>query len=281
MIRIGFIDYYLDEWHANNYPALIQEITGGEMKVCCAWAYSEPPAEKNRRSNAQWAADMDIALLPTVESVIENSDCLVVLSPDDPQMHEFLCDAPLRSGKHTYIDKTFAPDKETAQRIFDHADRYGTKCFSSSALRFCTEWEKIDRASIYKLYSEGPGKLEIYSIHQLEPIVALMGSRAKRLMALDNACHPSLLIEFEDGRLAQMHHRSDPGGTFRMTVVNEANKAVHYQIHSDYFRLFVEAMVTFFRTGQVPVSHEQTIDVIALRTAAVEACKMPFQWIAL
>lgn len=26
MKKIGFIDYYLSEWHANNYPAWIKEI---------------------------------------------------------------------------------------------------------------------------------------------------------------------------------------------------------------------------------------------------------------
>ena len=25
MKKIGFIDYYLDEWHANNYPEMIAE----------------------------------------------------------------------------------------------------------------------------------------------------------------------------------------------------------------------------------------------------------------
>jgi len=56
---------------------------------------------------------------------------------------------------------------------------------------------------------------------------------------------------------------------------------VHHQIHSDYFRLFVTAMVEFFRTGEVPVPHQQTVDVIALRTAAIQACQTPFRWIEL
>ena len=25
--KIGFIDYYLDEWHANNYPQFLREAT--------------------------------------------------------------------------------------------------------------------------------------------------------------------------------------------------------------------------------------------------------------
>ena len=27
MKKIGFIDYYLDEWHANNYPRMIAEVS--------------------------------------------------------------------------------------------------------------------------------------------------------------------------------------------------------------------------------------------------------------
>ena len=28
-MKIGFIDYYLDEWHANKYPAWIKEASNG------------------------------------------------------------------------------------------------------------------------------------------------------------------------------------------------------------------------------------------------------------
>lgn len=41
MFRIGLIDYYLDEWHAQNYPRMLrQEIAaqGLDMEVALAWA---------------------------------------------------------------------------------------------------------------------------------------------------------------------------------------------------------------------------------------------------
>ena len=38
MIKIGFIDYYLDEWHANNYPEMLRELSDGECQVICAFA---------------------------------------------------------------------------------------------------------------------------------------------------------------------------------------------------------------------------------------------------
>ena len=30
-MKIGFIDYYLDEWHSNNYPELIAKASGGDL----------------------------------------------------------------------------------------------------------------------------------------------------------------------------------------------------------------------------------------------------------
>ena len=164
MKTIGFVDYYLDEWHANNYPALISKFSNGEYEV--RYAYGKIDHPKGGLTNRQWAEKYNIALLDSIEEVIEKSDYLIVLSPDNPEMHEELCDLPLKSGKLVYVDKTFATDKEAAERIFANADAHGTKCFSSSALRFSDEWKEIDKDAIYKVYSEGPGNLSIYSIFQ-------------------------------------------------------------------------------------------------------------------
>ena len=141
MIKIGFIDYYLDEWHANNYPEMLKELSGGECQVVCAFGLIDPPAELGEKlTNRQWAEKYGIELLSSIEEVVEKSDCLVVLSPDNPEMHEELCDLPLQSGKLCYVDKTFAPDKAAAERIFANAKAHGTKCYSSSALRFSALW---------------------------------------------------------------------------------------------------------------------------------------------
>lgn len=281
MKKIGFIDYFLHEWHADNYPDMIANATNGEYKVCYAYAYTEPPAGCGFKSNAQWAKEHGIELLDSIEEVIEKSDCLVVLSPDNPEMHEELCDLPLKSGKRTYVDKTFAPDKESAIRIFENAKAHGTPCYSTSALRFAAELDEIDTDNIYKIYSEGPASLSVYVIHQIEPIVRLMKSRAKRMMFLGDEAHPSLIIEFADGRYAQLYHRDDADMSFRITTVDKENKAEHHEIKSDYFGRFIKGMIDFFETGVAPVTHEQTIDVIAVRTAAIKAAATPFEWIEL
>ncbi len=194
MKKIGFIDYYLDEWHANNYPKFIDEASKGEYKVC--YAYGKIDSPKGGMTNKEWAEAYQVELLESIEEVIEKSDYLIVLSPDNPEMHGELCELPLQSGKLVYVDKTFAPDKETALRIFANADAHGTKCFSSSALRFSDELKEIDTDKIYKIYSEGPGRIGNYLIHQIEPVIYLMKSRVSRLMFLGDEIHPSMLIEF-------------------------------------------------------------------------------------
>ena len=277
MKKIGFIDYYLDEWHANNYPEFIKKQSGGRYEVCYAYGKIDSPI--GGMTNKEWSEKYGIPLLGSIEEVIEKSDLLIVLSPDNPEMHLELTDLPLKSGKLCYVDKTFAPDKETAIKIFENAEAHGTKCFSSSALRFVTEFKEVNTDKIYKIYSEGPGTYDMYSIHQIEPIMSLMKCRVKRVMALSDKEHPSLIIEFEDGRFVQTYHRVDKNNTFRTTICYEDNKADVFDIKSDYFSLFIDAMIEFFDTGIIPVPKEQTIDVIAVRAAGVKAFETPFTWI--
>ena len=275
MKKIGFIDYFLDEFHANKYVETFKELSGGEFEV--AYAYGMIDVD-GKMTNKEWAEKHNVELLPTIAEVVEKSDCLVVLSPDNPEMHEELCELPMKSGKLTYVDKTFSPDKATAIRIFDLAKKYGTKCFSTSALRYATEWKEIDKSKIERLYSEGSGFFENYAIHQIEPIVMLMDTPAKRVMALGDDKHPSLVIEFEDGRIAQMMHRFSQKCSFQISYIDEEHDCYEYQVKSSYFDLFVKEVVEFFKTGEVPVTHEQTIDVMGILEAGKKALENPFEW---
>ena len=68
MKKIGFIDYYLDEWHANNYPAFIAERSGGKYAVSSAYASIDAP---HGMTNAQWSEKYKIPLKSSIEEVIE------------------------------------------------------------------------------------------------------------------------------------------------------------------------------------------------------------------
>ncbi|MEF3302020.1 hypothetical protein [Paenibacillus sp. GYB003] len=277
MKTIGFIDYFLDEWHAEKYPAWIEEASGGRLKVAYAYGKIDKP---DGLSNSDWCAKKGIKLLPTIEAVIEKSDYLIVLSPDHPEFHEELSELPLRSGKPTYIDKTFAPDRETALRLFEWAQTYGTPMYSSSALRFADEYAALAKDGIETMHCSGPGKFSNYSIHQIEPVVALMGTDIERVMYTGTSRFPTLLIGFADGRQAAVNHFGNP--TPFGAVVNYASgDAKALKIESNFFGSFIRNLVRFFETGEGGVDPAETVAIVTVIEYGLKAAQTPHQWVEL
>ena len=278
MKRIGFIDYYLDEWHANNYPRWIHEATGGGMEVCYGYGLIDAP-KPGRRTNEVWCREMNIERCGSIEEVIEKSDYLVVLSPDNAELHECLCQLPLRSGKPTYVDKTFAPDAEIAQRIFDIANASGTPCYTTSSLRFADSYQALRGKPIDAIASWGPGNLETYSIHQLEPLMMMMGVEARAVLFTPGKDWYNLVIDFVDGRKATVTGMAG-GSPFSMNVATpEGNKVLRVD-SEPFWDHFTQVLVRFFETGEPPVSQQETMAIMRVRTAAVEASRRPGEWIA-
>lgn len=275
--KIGFIDYFLDEWHAEKYPEWIESASGGAMKVTCAYGKIDSPTG---RSNVQWCADKGIQLRSSIEEVIEESDYLIVLSPDHPEFHEELSQLPLRSGKPTYVDKTFAPDRQTAIALFETAREHGTPLYSSSALRFAAEYMETERIGIETICSVGPGRYENYSIHQIEPIVSLMGSDVKRVMYIGTANSPALLIEFGNGRKATVNHFGWEC-PFTLTLNYESGQAKIVKPESNYFGSFISQMLQFFESGEPIVEPAETVAIITIIEYGLKAAETPYQWVEL
>lgn len=278
MKTVGFIDYYLDEFHANNYPQWLSEASNGELQV--KYAYAKIDSPHGGMTTDEWCEKYAIERVNSIEELIEKSDCLNVLSPDNPEMHEELCELPLKSGKRVYVDKTFAETKESAEKIFAIAEANNTPCFSASALRFASEYADIDRSEVTGLVSVGPGALSNYSIHQIEPIVALMGPDAARVRFTGTETYPAADIEYRDGRVAHFsHHGWDC--PFAMTIDLKDGKTKRVDIQSEYFNLFMKEMADFFLGAEPKVSHADTIAVIALREAVIKASEKPGEWVEL
>jgi len=277
MKKIGFIDYYLDEWHAEKYPEWIANASNGEMKVAYAYGIKD---KDNGVSNSQWCEQKGIELLQTIDEVVEKSDYLIVLSPDNPEFHEQLSMLPLRSGKPTYIDKTFAPDREAAIRMFETADKHGTPMYSTSALRFATEYAEAEHQGIDTICSVGPGTFDNYAIHQIEPIVSMMGSEPKRVMYIGTPKAPSLLIGFADGRQATINHFGWEC-PFSMTVNYGSGNAKVLKPESDFFGSFIKNLLAFFESGKPAVDPRETIAIMTIIEYGFKASRNPYQWVEL
>ncbi|MBE6636732.1 MAG: hypothetical protein E7618_02875 [Ruminococcaceae bacterium] len=274
-MKIGFIDYYLDEWHANMYPAWIREASNGEMTV--AYAYAEIASPHTGVTTEAWCQRMGIEQLSSMEELVEKSDAIVVLSPDNCERHEELSQLPLRSGKPVYIDKTFAPDLATAKRILSLAEANGTPCYSTSALRFADEYKNIDTAAITAANFWGPMAFETYSIHQLEPLFMLMKTKAEQVMMMTGENYYLLNIRFADGRVGSISGSFPDGPFAAQLTMRGGNRNIN--VTSDFFHNFIVELVDFFRTKEIKVPHDETLAIMAARSAALEAQEKPFTWI--
>ena len=272
-MKIGFIDYYLDEWHANHYPQWLREASGGEMEVVIAYGMIDSPI--GGRTTQKWCSDMGIAQAESIEEVIQKSDALVVLSPDNCEMHELLCQLPLRSGKPTYVDKTFAPDYETAKRIFDIAEASGTPCYSTSALRYAEEYQGIQ--NVRGIVSVGPNEFETYAIHQIEPIMMLMKAEPARVQYLPGEGWYTMAIAFKDGRYATLAGYAGDI-PFKMDI-KTAEGVEKITVKSDMFCGFMQHLVAFFRDPKQIVPHDETLRIMAVRGAGVKAMANPGEWV--
>lgn len=275
MIKIGFIDYYLDEWHALNYPKFIAQQFGDEFKV--AYAYAEKDKEGGMTTD-EWCKQFDVERCDSIEEVVEKSDCIIVLSPDNPERHLDLCRIPLASGKRVYVDKTFALTKEIAKEIVAIGEANGTPFFSTSALRFSNELADVPRDGICFINSRGPGRFDTYAIHQIEPIVVLMGGEVKRIMSVGSG-YETMVIEFSNGRRAVMSHYDWKGVDFEMIVNYEDGSIYKVSQMTGYFDNFINRLCTFFKTGETFADHDETISVMGIIEAGNKAIQNPGVWI--
>ena len=275
MIKIGFIDYFLDEWHANNYPKFIAQQFGDEFKV--AYAYAEKDKEGGLTTD-EWCEKNGVERCNTIAEVVEKSDYIIVLSPDNPERHLDLCREPLASGKRVYVDKTFALTKDIAKEIVAIGEANNTPFFSTSALRFSNELAEVPREGICFINSRGPGRFDTYAIHQIEPIVVLMGSEVKRIMSVGSG-YETMVIEFSNGRRAVMSHYDWKGIDFEMVVNYEDGSIYKVPQMTGYFDNFINKLCTFFKTGETFADHAETISVMGIIEAGNKALANPGVWV--
>jgi hypothetical protein len=282
MKKIGFIDFFLDEWHANNYPGWVREnsqSTGRDMDVAYAWAKIDAPGGLTTDA---WCKEHLVQRLATIEELVEKSDYLIVLSPDHAEYHEELSRVALQSGKPTYIDKTFSPDLPTGRRIFALAEQCGTPMFSSSALRFAQELgaypdDTVNRETLESVAAFGPGAFGNYAVHQLEMIVSLLGPGAKRVKNLATAHSRLITIDYPDGRRASMQQMADL--PFHLSLQLKSGQGVFVPACSEIFPRLIDAMLAFFETGKPPVPAAETLAIMALLDAGQQALQNEDCWI--
>ena len=272
MKKIGFVDYFISEWHANNYPVWIERICGEmgvDYKVAYAWAEMDV-SPVDGVSTDEWCEKFGAQRCKTIDELCERSDVIVILSPSNPETHLRYAEAVLKHGKRTYIDKTFAPDAATASAIFALGEKYNAPFFSTSALRYATELDSVDEPDSI-LLTGGGSNLPEYFIHLGEMAVKKMGA-FKSVKATKNGCQWIISAKTVGGKNATMIYGSAmPYNAY----MSKDGKDTWKSLKSPFFDGLIADMLNFFETGATSFESTQTLAVSRLRDAVLTAVENP------
>ena len=277
--KIGFVDLYLSEWHANNYPAWIKDATEKlALPYEVAYAYAmQDVSPVDGRTTDEWCAAFGVKKCESIDELCEKSDAIIILAPSNPEVHLHLAEAVLKHKKPTYIDKTFAPDYKTAREIYAIGEKYGTPFFSTSALRYEAELAGKCGATDVALTGGGSNFPE-YSIHMIEMLVKTLGLGAKTARAEIVGSQTHVFVSYEDGRCASMTHA--PMLPFAI-YANTENGASYAPADSAYFPTLIETMLKFFEDGALPFPKEETLEAMKIREGALIAAENPGKTVSL
>lgn len=269
MKKIGFIDYYIDEWHANNYPAWIEKASaekGLDYKVKYCFAELDVSLKYGGTTD-EWCEKQGVTKCGSIDELCEKSDVIVILAPSNPETHLGYAEAVLKYGKPTYIDKTFAPDTVTAKKIFELAKKHDTPFFSTSALRYASELDAVDSPKQMMVMGGGSNFPE-YSVHLCEMIVKKMGCGVTQVSSVNNGTQCAIKADYADGRSAMMIYGAKlPYGIHFSS--DESEKWL--SVTSSFFDGLISDMLDFFESGKPSFDINETLEVIRLRDMALRA----------
>lgn len=275
--RIGFVDYDLNNYHANVFLRNIREdLKDRGFTVSGATAIQEGPSR-------EWAEENEVPYFDDPAQLNEACDYYMVLAPGNPEVHLELCQWVLPFGKATYVDKTFAPDVATAKKIFALADEHGTPIQTSSALRYTNvqpklaEFEAEEGPLRHIVTWGGGGTFGEYGVHPLELAVSCMGHEASAMTRRGSDQHIQMLLEFSGNRTAVVNVHLNTRTPFAASLTTDATTRYVPVETGDIFTNNTRANFDLFESGEPDVDRRETMTIMrVLETARQDATREGF-----
>ena len=214
------------------------------------------------------------------EDLIAKAD-VICLETNDGREHLWQAEKCFKAKKRVFIDKPIAQDYPHAKAICDLGRKYGAEYFSTSTLRYA-DANAAARASGTNFVScifFAPSPVETqgthsryvwYGIHAFETAMTVMGRGARSVRAYTAGINDFVTITWADGRVAnlKLDQKCWNYGGYAFPLEGEP---VPLCGPKGYGPMLKGAILPFFRTGIVPVPHEQTLEIFAIMDAAAKS----------
>ncbi|HEY2252701.1 MAG TPA: Gfo/Idh/MocA family oxidoreductase [Planctomycetaceae bacterium] len=289
LIRIGIIG--LDTSHSIAFTQIInkpgdkdKERVAG-FRIVAAYPKGSPDIKSSTErvpEYTQKVKDLDVEIVDSIEDLVTKVDA-VMLETNDGRPHLEQVLPVLKAGKPVFIDKPIAGSLADAVAIFEAAKKYKAPVFSSSSLRYTTGAQEIRGGKIGEVKgcdTYSPCALESthpdlfwYGIHGVESLFTVMGTGCESVTRISTPGIDLAAGVWKGGRVGTFRGirtgedggKADYGGTaFGTSGIQQIGT------YGGYAPLVFE-ILKFFRTGKVPVTEEETLEIYAFMEAADES----------
>lgn len=257
--RIAFIDHQLGNYHSNKYSQLLSNELAHEGFTLAACT------SKDHDSGKLWATKNNVSYHSSVEELQGEVDAAIILAPNNPETHLHLLERAVSLQVPLYVDKTFAPDRATALKMFAIAEKAGVPIFTTSALRYAAETklllDQVSDEPIWEVQVYGGGRnYEDYAIHPVEWVISTLGTQVTEVRKSQSGPLHTTTLLFAGGQRADIHLYPNAETAYHLTVAT-ASHLRRAEVVSPIFELLLKEILDFFRTQIPPVSPEETLAV--------------------
>jgi WD40 repeat protein/predicted dehydrogenase len=282
-MKIGIIG--LDTSHAVAFTKALNAENPAEAlagcKIVTAYPKGSPDIESSTSRVPGYTEEvkkLGVEIVDSIDELVQRVDA-VLLETNDGRPHLEQVLPALKAGKPVFIDKPIAGSLSDAIAIMEASRHYKTPVFSASSLRFLGQAREVRNGSAGKVVgcdTFSPCSLEPthpdlfwYGIHGVESLFTVMGTGCKTVSRASTDDFDLVTGTWEDGRI----------GTFRGLRAGQRGyggvaycekKIVTLGPYPGYQPL-IESIVHFFRTGEAPVTTEETLEIYAFMEAADES----------
>lgn len=292
-IRIGIIG--LDTSHSPAFTKYINDKSRRSMqgvKVTAAYPYGSTRIESSASRIPEYTEQvkaMGVAIVDSLHELIDQTDA-ILLETNDGTLHFEQAIPVIEAGKPLFIDKPVAAGLVDVVRIYQAAGKQNVPLFSSSSLRYLPKAQEVRNTEVigeitgadtYSPEHWEPSHTDLYwyGIHGVEILYTVMKTGCQRVKRILTDNTDLVIGEWTGGRLGTFRgdlqgHQAYGGTAFGTKGVMELGKF-------DGYGGLVEEFVKFFRTGQMPVEPEETVELYTFMEAADVSRQQHGDWVEL
>jgi len=265
---------------AMNAPQADTKLKG--YKVVAAYPYGSKTIESSAKRIPGYVEEVKnfgVMITDSIAALLEQVD-VVLLETNDGRLHLEQVLPVFKAEKRVFIDKPIAASLADTKAIFAAARQYNVPTFSSSSLRYIENIPNLASGkaigAITGVDAFAPATLESthpdlfwYGIHGVELLYALLGTGCNEVRRVYGEGTDIVVGTWSDGRVGIFRGiRQGKGGFGGMAYGTDGQQALG--TYGGYLPLLYR-VVEFFDTGSVPVSPEETTELVAFMEAADES----------